>query len=133
MKADTSPPVFSCTFDFARILGTRLLLLVAILAAWGTGCDDTRSGGVIQSVPETQEECEAAHWMLLEDPTGFAGRDGYHAGAPHLLCILECESDQDCPKTFPFCTKVGLYAGGDALCNEQLLGCSAVDMDECRF
>jgi hypothetical protein len=58
---------------------------------------------------------------------GAGGCEDVGDGASHVIC----QTNPDCPGNAPYCRSLGLFNGGDFLCNDHVLICRTVDHDDC--
>lgn len=58
---------------------------------------------------------------------GGTGCEDVGDGLSHPVCT----SDSQCTREVPFCRTLGLYKGGDFICNGSVRICRPVDHDDC--
>ena len=47
-------------------------------------------------------------------------------------CYARCTMDGQCSTSARFCRTLGLYSGGDFVCNSSIRVCRAMDLNDCR-
>ncbi len=110
----------------------RALLMGAVLLIGVGGCGD-------EDRPQQLDggSCSGSQLFLYKDKLcGLTRSDAQPitcSEAGDGRCYLRCKQDSDCKDSArPFCTQIGLFAGGDYNCNKVVQACREKRSDWCK-